>query len=252
VRIIDTREKAAYLHQAGLVRLFQLSLRKDYQYVLKNIIKKPEIELTYNRLSAHPLLKINTTDSNYRNDVMYTIFSHVFVQDADIRTEIDFTDRVQYKSELVGFANIVGKLIQEIITLYMSINAELKRISQDDVSVIDIRQQLDYLVYQGFIRCTPFEHMQAMPRYLQAIEYRMQKMFHDKHKDLQKTTQMNGYWKRYWDAVAKKIQKENMQVEPEQDKLRWMLEEFRVSLFAQQLKTAYPISAKRLEKAWDS
>ena len=77
-------------------------------------------------------------------------------------------------------------------------------------------------------------------------------MFQEKQKDQQKVKEVRGYWKRYWDSVAKKNQRENALVIPEQDKLRWMLEEFRVSLFAQQLKTAYPISAKRLEKAWDT
>ena len=252
VRMFDTREKAAYLHQAGLVRLFQLSLRKDYNYIAKIIPKQPAIELTFNRLPEHPLIKINVLDCNYRNDLLYMIFAHVFVQDKDIRTQDEFIARMQNKAELAGFLNITGKLIQEIITHYHSIIAELKRFPQDDDSIKDIRQQLGYLVYQGFLRCTPYEHLKAMPRYLKAIEYRMERMFQEKQKDQQKVKEVGGYWKRYWESVAKKNQQENALVIPERDKLRWMLEEFRVSLFAQQLKTAYPISAKRLEKAWDT
>ena len=77
-------------------------------------------------------------------------------------------------------------------------------------------------------------------------------MFREKQKDQQKATELEGYCKRYWDGIDNKIQRKKALVIPEQDKLRWMLEEFRVSLFAQQLKTAYPISAKRLEKAWEA
>ena len=116
------------------------------------------------------------------------VFDHVFVQDREIRTQDEFTDRMQNKVELAGFSNIVGKLVQEIITDYNSINAELKRFPQDDDSIKDIRQQLSYLVYQGFLRCTPYEHLKAIPRYLKAIEYRMDRMFQEKQKDQQMIT----------------------------------------------------------------
>ncbi len=72
----------------------------------------------------------------------------------------------------------------------------------------------------------------------------------DKQKDdSRQMLELNRYWRRYWNDVENKAKKE--QLVPEQDKFRWDLEEFRISLFAQQLKTAYPISSKRLDKAWD-
>jgi ATP-dependent helicase HrpA len=104
---------------------------------------------------------------------------------------------------------------------------------------------LNLLVYAGFIRHLPYDQFKALPRYLKAIEYRL-----DKQKNEIKSLQeLNRYWKRYWAEVEKKSKKEI--VIPEQDKFRWDLEELRVSLFAQQLKTAYPVSAKRLDKTWD-
>jgi ATP-dependent helicase HrpA len=84
-----------------------------------------------------------------------------------------------------------------------------------------------------------------MVRYLKAILLRL-----DKQKnEMQNLQQLQRFWIRYWDEV--KTQAEKHSVWPEQQQFRWALEEFRVSLFAQQLKTAYPVSAKRLEKLWD-
>jgi ATP-dependent helicase HrpA len=75
-------------------------------------------------------------------------------------------------------------------------------------------------------------------------------MFQEPGKDQQKMQEARRFQKWFWDHQVKLGK--NEQVLPEQSSFRWMLEEFRVSLFAQQLKTPYPVSAKRLEKAWDS
>jgi ATP-dependent helicase HrpA len=109
----------------------------------------------------------------------------------------------------------------------------------------DINQQLDFLIYSGFIRNTPYQHFNAIPRYLKSIHYRLEK----RDNDQQKMAEISRYATRFWVDIEKKAKKSF--VIPEQDSFRWSLEEFRVSLFAQQLKTPYPISAKRMDKAWD-
>lgn len=75
-------------------------------------------------------------------------------------------------------------------------------------------------------------------------------MYRYTDKDQQKMQEMARFQQWYWQSIAKR--QKNEQVNPEREAFRWMLEEFRVSLFAQQLKTAYPVSGKRLEKAWNS
>jgi ATP-dependent helicase HrpA len=85
-----------------------------------------------------------------------------------------------------------------------------------------------------------------MPRYLKAIQYRLDKYDNNQ----QKTQEVSRYSTRFWNDIEKKAKKDF--IIPEQDEFRWALEEYRVSLFAQQLKTAYPISAKRMEKLWDN
>ena len=109
----------------------------------------------------------------------------------------------------------------------------------------DINEQLDLLIYAGFIRNTAYQQLKAIPRYLKAIQYRLDKRDHN----LQKIQEVSRYSVRFWKDVEKKAKKDL--VIPEQDPFRWAIEEFRVSLFAQQLKTAYPVSVKRMDKLWD-
>jgi ATP-dependent helicase HrpA len=227
------------------MRLFQLYLRKECTYIIKNLPKSAAPELTYNQLPKHPIIEADAAAS-YKDDMLYLILYAVFVEGKTIRAQQAFEQSLkQHKGELVGFANEAGKIVLEIMELYGAIKAQLKRFNANDPMVQDVNEQLKFMVYAGFIRHTPFQQLKAMPRYLKAILYRIDKLDNSP----QKIQEINRYWTRYWKDVEKQAKKEP--IIPEQDNYRWMLEEFRVSLFAQQLKTAYPVSAKRMEKAWD-
>ena len=144
-------------------------------------------------------------------------------------------------------ANDTGKLVLEIMAYYGDIKKSIERtLKITDPLAKEINEQLDLLVYVGFIRNTPYQSIKAMPRYLKAIQYRLDKYDNNQ----QKTQEVSRYSTRFWNDIEKKAKKDF--IIPEQDEFRWALEEYRVSLFAQQLKTAYPISAKRMEKLWDN
>ncbi len=245
VRIFDTEQKAALQHQAGLMRLFQLQLRKECTYVTKNMPKSAAAELTYNRLPKHPLIG-QDAEVSYKDDLLYLILYGVFVEGRTIRTQQAFEQTVQAnKAGLIGAANEAGKIALEIMELYGAIKTQLSRLNANDPLAKDINEQLDLMIYAGFIRNTPYQQLKAIPRYLKAVQYRLDK----RDNTLQKVQEVSRYATRYWHDVEKKAKKD--QVIPEQDPFRWMLEELRVSLFAQQLKTAYPVSVKRMDKAWD-
>jgi ATP-dependent helicase HrpA len=245
VRIFDTREKALQAHYAGLVRLFQLETRKESKYVIRNIPKSHAAELNYNNLAQHSLIK-NRTGGKFKEDVLFAILAAVFIEESEIRTQDAFDDSLKNnKNDLVAFANEIGKIVVEIMDKVSTIKKQLNQASIQKEVAEDVNEQLGFLVYSGFIRHTPYSQLKSIPRYLKAIEYRLDKQKDDK----QQMQTLNRYWKRYWAEVETKSKKQI--VIPEQDKFRWDLEELRVSLFAQQLKTAYPVSAKRLDKAWD-
>lgn len=245
VRIFDTEQKAAIQHQAGLMRLFQLQLRKECTYVSKNMPKSAVAELTYNRLPKHPLIG-NDANVQYKDDLLYLVLYGVFVEGRTIRTQQTFEQTLQTnKAGLISAANEAGKIALEIMELYGAIKTQLNRLNANDPLVKDINEQLDLMIYAGFIRNTPYQQLKAIPRYLKAVQYRLDK----RDNNPQKVQEASRYATRFWKDVEKKAKKDK--VIPEQDPFRWMLEEFRVSLFAQQLKTAYPISEKRMDKAWD-
>ena len=245
VRIFDTQQKAAVQHQIGLMRLFQLQLRKECTYIVKNIPKSAVAELTYNRLPKHPVIAAEE-NSSYKDDLLYLVLYSVFIDGQSIRTQQAFEQSIlSHKAGLIGIANEAGKIALEIMDLYGVIKIQLKRLNSNDPMAQDINQQLDFMIYAGFIRNTPYQQLNAIPRYLKALQYRLEKF----DNNVQKIQEVSRYATRYWNEVEKKTKKDK--VIPEQDPFRWMLEEFRVSLFAQQLKTAYPISVKRIDKAWD-
>ena len=245
VRIFDTQQKAAVQHQIGLMRLFQLQLRKECTYIVKNIPKSAVAELTYNRLPKHPVIAAEE-NSSYKDDLLYLVLYSVFIDGQSIRTQQAFEQSIlSHKAGLIGIANEAGKIALEIMDLYGVIKTQLKRLNSNDPMAQDINQQLDFMIYAGFIRNTPYQQLNAIPRYLKALQYRLEKF----DNNVQKIQEVSRYATRYWNEVEKKTKKDK--VIPEQDPFRWMLEEFRVSLFAQQLKTAYPISVKRIDKAWD-
>lgn len=246
VRIVDTEAKANMQHQQGLARLFMLSLRKDSTYILKNIPRTPSAELAYTQLPSHPLLKQRVGQS-YKDDCLYATILQVFVQGQTIRDQPSFEQVLQnQRSQLITTATAMGSLLQTILKLYADIHNQLKRLPPNSEVLQDCQEQLQYLIFQGFVRYTAYEHLRQLERYLKALLYRLEKMQHDP----KKLQEIQRYSQRYWKYQAQEA-KQNL-INPEQDDFRWMLEEFRVSLFAQQLKTPYPVSAQRLEKAWDA
>ena len=250
VRIIETQKKAQVLHRAGLVRLFLLQLKKESKYLLKNLPHVPDVELTYQRLTYHPILPTRDS-SSYRDDLLYLMIAHVFTEGQTIRRQQEFEQSLnQHKPQLISFANESGAKIIAILKQYAVVQKQLQQLPQQDEAVLDVTTQLNCLVYQGFFKTVPYESLKSYPRYLKAIEYRIEKMFQEPGKDQQKMQEARRFQKWFWDHQVKLGK--NEQVLPEQSSFRWMMEEFRVSLFAQQLKTPYPVSAIRLEKAWDS
>jgi ATP-dependent RNA helicase HrpA len=251
VKIFDTDREARAQHREGLIRLFQIMLRKETSYLKKNLPIGIAEERLYNTLPAHPFLYAGSDEqANLREDMVSLVLGALFIDDqAPIRSEKVFATRLNAgKSHLLALANESGRTVPEVLQAYRGILKQLAPLPQQDALVQDVTEQLGLLIYAGFLTRTPFVRLKEMPRYLQAISYRVDKSAYDRQRDAQKLEQLRPFWNRYWDSL-----KENKNhLPPELDDFRWSLEEFRVSLFAQVLKTAYPVSPKRLEKAWQA
>jgi ATP-dependent RNA helicase HrpA len=147
-------------------------------------------------------------------------------------------------------ANEVCRVMHEILAEYQALRP---RINQPGVPVwqramTDIRNQLKELLRPGFVVTTPLPRLQQFPRYLKAIQFRLDKFSLNPAKDAQWMQQIQTWWQAWQGRTQADRQRGAYDVRLEE--FRWMLEELRVSLWAQQLKTPYPVSFKRLEKAW--
>ncbi len=115
-------------------------------------------------------------------------------------------------------------------------------------SVLDVRAQLDALVFRGFPQRIPYARLKDYPRYLKAIEQRIERLAHAPGRDRQWMAEMAEIQTR-WRERAQAARSAGRE-DPRLDEIRWLLEELRVSLFAQQLGTPGPVSVKRIQARW--
>ncbi|MDH4612669.1 ATP-dependent RNA helicase HrpA [Pseudomonas sp. BN102] len=147
-------------------------------------------------------------------------------------------------------AERLARLTLDILKLWHGLQKRFKgRIDlAQAVALNDIKAQLGNLVYPGFVRETPAEWLKELPRYLKAIEQRFDKIAAQLQRDRVWSGELAGYWEQYQARLAKHAQEGKR--DPSLVLYRWMLEEYRVSLFAQQLGTRMPVSDKRMAKQW--
>ena len=110
----------------------------------------------------------------------------------------------------------------------------------------DIAQQLQRLVTKRFLVETPYAQLQHLPRYLKAVQLRLDKLRSDPARDAARLAELRPQEQRFWRLVAERKGVQDARLQ----ELRWLLEELRVSFFAQELRTPQPVSLKRLEKCW--
>ncbi|WP_447592527.1 ATP-dependent RNA helicase HrpA [Aquipseudomonas campi] len=149
-------------------------------------------------------------------------------------------------------AERLAKLTLDILKLWHGLQKRFKgKIDlAQAVALNDIKAQLANLVYPGFVRETPAEWLKELPRYLKAIEQRFDKIGAQLQRDRVWSGELAGYWEQYRARLAKHGQEGKR--DPQLQLYRWMLEEYRVSLFAQQLGTKQAVSDKRLSKLWSA
>jgi ATP-dependent helicase HrpA len=103
-------------------------------------------------------------------------------------------------------------------------------------------------VYPGFVTRTPAQWLGHYPRYLNAVLTRLQRQAHAANRDSQRMQLFAPWWQRLLTLAPEP----HADFAPPLSEYRWLLEEYRVSLFAQELKTAVPVSPQRLQHAWQS
>jgi ATP-dependent helicase HrpA len=240
IRLLDTREAADAETRGGVRRLLWLSLKEQMKQLEKNLPGFNQIAMQARNVM---------TPDELRDDLLAAIADRAFIgEDALPRSEREFArQRDRAKTRLPAVAQGAAKLAAEIFAEYHALSGRLGGKLPYPLAT-DIRTQLGHLIYKGMFSATPWEHLQHCPRYLKAIGQRMDKYGGNAERDARHGAGLQEWWQRYQERLDR--QRKAGAVDPRLLEFRWMLEEMRVSLFAQGLRTPYPISWKRLEKAW--
>ncbi len=232
-----SEEKAAEMQRSDLRGQFALALKEQLKFVEKNLPR--ELGLQFMQFGTEQELK--------EQIAAVALDRSCFASDGPA----DFDARVmQAKGRVVLVAQEVARLLGTILAEHAGVQKKLAAAQKAfPQASADISAQLAALLHKRFIVATPYERLQHFPRYLKAIVMRLDKAKNDAARDAR--------WMADWQALARPWEREYGQmrkagsIDPFLEEFRWLLEELRVALFAQELRTPSPVSVKRLQKMWE-
>jgi ATP-dependent helicase HrpA len=242
LEVFDDPTEAERIHRGGLRRLLALQLREQLKYLEKNIPGLQQMGMQFMGLGSQEEL---------RDQIIEAGLERACLQEPLPRTAKEFEARKEAgKSRLGLLVNEIARLVAQVLTEYHALPKKLQGAKGHPQSVADIQAQMQGLLGKRFVTETGYAHLTHFPRYLKAINVRLEKLRADPARDVRAMTewqQAAALWQR-----ASKEKQSGRNADPKMAEFRWLLEELRVSLYAQELKTPMPISAKRLQKVWES
>ncbi|CAN7307837.1 ATP-dependent RNA helicase HrpA [Acidovorax sp. LjRoot117] len=247
IEVFDEPEVAAAKHRAGLRRLFALQIKDALKYLEKNIPDLQKMAVAYMQVGRSPDGTGGGTQEELRAQIIDVALDRAFLLDPLPTDEYAFKRRVEEgRGRLTLIANEVARLASGILVEYAAAARKIKDTKNAPDATQDAQQQLQRLVPKQFIAQAPWAQLAHFPRYLKAITLRLDKYRADPARDATKLAELRPQEQRYWRLVAER----KGAVDARMQELRWLLEELRVSFFAQELRTPQPVSVKRLDKLW--
>ncbi|HJV50834.1 MAG TPA: ATP-dependent RNA helicase HrpA [Noviherbaspirillum sp.] len=239
LEVFDDPAEAARVHRIGLRRLFALQLKEQLKYLEKNIPGLQQMGMQFMSLG---------TQEELRDQIIQAGLERACLQEPLPKNAEEFNRRKdEGKSRLGLLVNEIARLAAQILAEYYTLPKKLQGAKAHAQSAADMQSQLQALVGKRFIAENDYTQLTHFPRYLKAIGVRLDKLRADPARDqrlMAEWAQVSMPWQR-----AQKGQKGS---DPRMQEFRWLLEELRVSLFAQELRTPMPVSVKRLQKVWES
>lgn len=247
LQVLDNPLQAQHLTQRGIARLIFLAQTQIVKYLQKELLKGQEVLLT--------LAGIGTRDQVVDDIIMAAIKQLVLSDQQDLpRTKEHFEQRVAaVKEKLIPQAQDLVNVLMNSLKLLVDVKKTLKQQKNSLMlafTLSDLQQQLTQLYYPGLVYKTPLQWLQQYPKYMRGILLRLEKATLNPQKDKLQLAEVAPHWQRLVDYLAKEGDYRLAQNATLHD-YRWWIEELRISLFAQTLKTQIPISDKRLDKQWD-
>jgi ATP-dependent helicase HrpA len=184
-------------------------------------------------------------------DVLAAVRDRAFVGDDPLpRSARAFAEQVKRgRTRLPAVAEGAFRLLAEIAAEHLALSQRLAALPATHARfAADLKAQRDALVHPGFFGETPWASLEHLPRYVKALGRRLAKYLEHPQRDERHARQVADLWRRYQERRERN--RAAGRIEPGLVQYRWLLEELKVSLFAQELRTPFPISYKRLDKAW--
>ncbi|RKP50482.1 ATP-dependent RNA helicase HrpA [Trinickia fusca] len=240
VEVFDSPEEAARIHRAGLRRLFALQLREPIKYLEKNLPGLREMAMQFMPLG---------TQEQLRDQLIDMALERACLQEPLPDDDASFhARRDEGKGRLSLLAQEIARLVGQILAEYAAVTKKLVQAKPFAQAHADMQQQVQALLGKRFVVDTPYTQLAHFPRYLKGVALRIDKLKADPTRDARQFTELQPLLQHYQRAQSTRGGVADARL----TEFRWMLEELRISLFAQELRTPMPVSIKRLHKVWES
>jgi ATP-dependent helicase HrpA len=239
LRLFDQQEQAVKSHREALLALFRRKAGRVIKEIGRSVPELHKQTVWFSTVAGAEALQA---------DLERAAIQAAFLQgDANVRDAETFRQRLDTgKQQLVELAASIGHYSFEALRAYQELNRLLRGALSPQLltAISEVREQVQQLVYPGFISATPLNWLPHLGRYLRAAIQRLEKLSGNCQRDRKHSAVIRRYWRAYEQALASKPANTGL------SEFRWLIEELRVSLFAQELGTSVKVSPERLERLW--
>ena len=237
LRLFDTSAAAEQAHRLGVIELMKLQLKEQVKDLNKGIQGFTQAAMLLKHINADTL----------RDDLTQAVCDRAFIGEDELpRNEKAFKEQIKRaRSRLPAVKEALSRYLQETAAAYAELNGKLGKHPLTHL----MRQRLQTLLAAGFATRTPWAQWPRLPIYLKAMTLRLEKYSGNPARDAAREADIQEL-EQMWQEKTDSLVKQGQPVSDDLAAFRWMIEELRVSLFAQELKTPYPVSVKRLMKDW--
>ncbi|MDD2183305.1 GNAT family N-acetyltransferase [Kingella sp. SNUBH-2017] len=238
LRLFDTSAAAEQAHRLGVIELMKLQLKEQVKDLNKGIQGFTQAAMLLKHINADTL----------RDDLTQAVCDRAFIGEDELpRNEKAFKEQIKRaRSRLPAVKEALSRYLQETAAAYAELNGKLGKHPLTHL----LRQRLQTLLAAGFATRTPWAQWPRLPIYLKAMTLRLEKYSSNPARDAAREADIQEL-EQMWQEKTDSLVKQGLPVSDDLAAFKWMIEELRVSLFAQELKTPYPVSVKRLLKEWE-
>ena len=238
LRLFDTSAAAEQAHRLGVIELMKLQLKEQVKDLNKGIQGFTQAAMLLKHINADTL----------RDDLTQAVCDRAFIGEDELpRNEKAFKEQIKRaRSRLPAVKEALSRYLQETAAAYAELNGKLGKHPLTHL----LRQRLQTLLAAGFATRTPWAQWPRLPIYLKAMTLRLEKYSSNPARDAAREADIQEL-EQMWQEKTDGLVKQGLPVSDDLTAFKWMIEELRVSLFAQELKTPYPVSVKRLLKEWE-